>query len=215
MLLPRFRLLLGANLALFYIRVSSCGRIDFEVLPENADQAGFDTSPFTDTLEEPTTDRSIDSENGTISDPESSESDTALDVDSTSEGEQETDGAGNTDGPTETEPESDTETHIGADVCPNITGGTKTREVSSFVLHSRDAAEETVIGNSTYEVGHTYTDSSDLEMTNDVEYHGPQQIIGLRFPSVQIPRGAVIQEARVEFVADFTNDEPTNLFVTV
>ena len=42
-----------------------------------------------------------------------------------------------------------------------------------------------------------------------------QQIIGLRFPGLQVPQGAVIQEAHVEFVADYTNNESTHLTLTV
>lgn len=82
---------------------------------------------------------------------------------------------------------------------------------TASVPSSSDDAEEAVIGNSSYPTGHVELNSSDLEMTNDVEYHGADQIVGLRFPKLQIPRNALIKEAYVEFVADKTNSESTSL----
>ena len=50
-----------------------------------------------------------------------------------------------------------------------------------------------------------YLDSSDLELV----YDGSNQTIGLRFQGVQIPQGATITDAYVEFETDETNSTST------
>jgi len=70
-------------------------------------------------------------------------------------------------------------------------GGTLDRRVAA----SLDDVEQFVSGNS------MYVTSSDLEMVND---GSSQQLVGLRFPSVTVPQGAVISNAWVTFGAKDT-----------
>jgi hypothetical protein len=60
-----------------------------------------------------------------------------------------------------------------------------------------------------------YLDSSDLELTDDTDADRPLQIVGLRFTGVQVPRGAFIQDAYVEFVADRSLSSGTDLTLYV
>ncbi|MFQ5809358.1 MAG: malectin domain-containing carbohydrate-binding protein, partial [Armatimonadota bacterium] len=68
------------------------------------------------------------------------------------------------------------------------------------LAHSSDDAEESESG----KVGLT---SSDLELTDD----GGPQTIGIRFPSVPVPRGAKLTRAYVQFKVDETAGDTTNL----
>lgn len=55
-------------------------------------------------------------------------------------------------------------------------------------------------------------DNSDLEIPHD---RGDQQIVGLRFPLVNIPAGAPIYDARIEFVVDSTTGPGYNAPIDV
>ena len=61
--------------------------------------------------------------------------------------------------------------------------------------------------------GFIYTSSSDLELTDDTDYIGPQ-VIGIRFTGLNIPQGATIVSSTITFTADEadgSNSEPANL----
>ncbi|HTF82725.1 MAG TPA: hypothetical protein VL947_13410, partial [Cytophagales bacterium] len=69
-----------------------------------------------------------------------------------------------------------------------------------------DDLEEYVTGNvGTFDAG-----SSDLEMTTEGK---GQQIIGLRFNNINIPKGASLNSAKIQFKADESNTEPTTLVI--
>jgi hypothetical protein len=53
--------------------------------------------------------------------------------------------------------------------------------------------------------------STDLELVNDDVGGAGDQIIGLRFADVSIPRGAIITSATIQFAADEAQSEPTSL----
>ena len=89
-------------------------------------------------------------------------------------------------------------------------GATPTTVVAS-IEHFADDAEESVIGSP----GDVYLDSSDLEMTDDSAFGFPQQVVGLRFASVAVPQGAVIESAHVEFQADRDESGTTNLVLSL
>ncbi len=55
--------------------------------------------------------------------------------------------------------------------------------------------------------GHMYRDSSDLELTEDDH----QQVIGIRFQNLNIPKNATITNAYIQFSVDETSSEATNL----
>ena len=57
--------------------------------------------------------------------------------------------------------------------------------------------------------GDMYLDSSDLELV----YDGGNQMVGMRFRDLQIPQGAIITNATVEFETDETNDSLTSLLI--
>ena len=61
--------------------------------------------------------------------------------------------------------------------------------------------------------GDVYTNSSDIELTFDDFSNQGNQIIGLRYPSLQIPAGAIITNAYLQFTADETNSGPCNLLI--
>jgi hypothetical protein len=70
------------------------------------------------------------------------------------------------------------------------------------VAAGTDDAEERATGS-------MYISSSDLEMVDARD----NQRVGLRFVGVAIPRGAVIQNAYVQFQVDETNSEPASLLI--
>jgi uncharacterized repeat protein (TIGR01451 family) len=70
------------------------------------------------------------------------------------------------------------------------------------VSSSSDDAEESVAG------GEMYLNSSDLELIND---DGIDQLVGMRFTNVNIPPGATISNAYIQFQVDETTSDPTNL----
>ena len=80
--------------------------------------------------------------------------------------------------------------------------------VSVRVSQSSDDAEESVDGPF---IGDTEIDSSDLEMVDDPDFQQGNQTIGLRFQNVDIPNGAVITNAYIEFEVDEINSGTTNL----
>jgi|GEM_PF-1936080 len=60
--------------------------------------------------------------------------------------------------------------------------------------------------------GDMYRDSSDLELGFD-DFAGGLQIVGMLFRSVDVPQGAVINSAYIEFETDETDSGTTNLII--
>lgn len=88
----------------------------------------------------------------------------------------------------------------------NITGiRVNSSEVS--VSQSSDDAEE-LISN-----GGMALTSSDLELTDDTPWHGGNQEVGIRFQNVDIPAGATIDSAYIEFEIDEYETQTTNLVI--
>ena len=80
-----------------------------------------------------------------------------------------------------------------------ILGGTGDKSYTTFsedITTGTDDAEEQLVDNSVYTTG-----SSDLEITYDDGY-GTNQYVGLRFQTVNIPQGATIESAVLEFSSD-------------
>ncbi len=75
------------------------------------------------------------------------------------------------------------------------------QSVDVGVSNDNDDAEER-------EYGSMYLDSSDLEMVQDNSHH---QIVGIRFANVNVPPGAKIKAAYIQFTVDETSDDPTEL----
>jgi hypothetical protein len=71
------------------------------------------------------------------------------------------------------------------------------------VSAGRDDVEERVSS------GNVSRGSRDLEMTEDAEL----QVLGVRFQNVDIPREAVIQEARIQFTSDRSGSVATSLLI--
>ncbi len=74
--------------------------------------------------------------------------------------------------------------------------------VEVYPAHSDDDAEENSSGG-------MYRNSTDLELVHD----GTDQTIGIRFPNVTVPQGAVITSAYLEFTVDETPTGTTNLTI--
>ncbi len=77
---------------------------------------------------------------------------------------------------------------------PAVSGGTE-NTLELHIQKGEDDVEEYGTSNA------LYTTSSDLEFVYD-SYKGDHQRIGLRFPNVSIPPGAIISEAELEFTVD-------------
>jgi hypothetical protein len=73
------------------------------------------------------------------------------------------------------------------------------------VITGSDDAEEEVSN------GEMSIDSSDLELVD--ESGRTEQLVGVRFAEANIPKGATISEARIQFMADDTNSEQTDLII--
>ena len=78
-----------------------------------------------------------------------------------------------------------------------------------YINASEDDVEEFVVGGD--DPGELYFDSSDLELVNDFN----QQIIGLRFANVDIPQGATVSSAYIQFTVDELDSEPTSLTISI
>ncbi len=87
-----------------------------------------------------------------------------------------------------------------------VSGGTFT--VCSQVNNSRDDAEEALTGQN---VGKVNTSSSDLELVFEELGGGYDQLVGMRFNDLNIPQGATITNAFIQFMADASigSDEST------
>jgi hypothetical protein len=83
-----------------------------------------------------------------------------------------------------------TEANAAGFVCAHL------RHETVLLASTADSAEEDVA------TGAMYLDSSDLELMSD----GGEQVVGLRFKGVRIPRGAMIAEAHIGFEIDEVND---------
>jgi subtilisin family serine protease len=80
--------------------------------------------------------------------------------------------------------------------------GVTTETIEVRVNSSADDAEE-------FAYGGMYLDSTDLELV----YNDSNQIVGMRFRDLQIPPGATITSATVEFETDETNSTTTSLVI--
>lgn len=85
-------------------------------------------------------------------------------------------------------------------------GGTIT--TISSVTKSSDDAEQ-------YTNGNMSLSSSDLEMVDDVGLNQGNQVVGLRFSSVDVPAGATINNAYIQFTCDETSSTSTTVSITV
>jgi uncharacterized repeat protein (TIGR01451 family) len=91
------------------------------------------------------------------------------------------------------------------------TGATSTVSLVRSVNSSSDDAEEEGPGGANLGLGGIYLSSSDLEMTQDLTSPSSgNQKIGLRFNTINIPQGAVIQEATLSFRAVSADSPNTN-----
>jgi hypothetical protein len=81
------------------------------------------------------------------------------------------------------------------------------QSIAVRIAQSLDDVEESIAN------GAVSATSSDLELINDPGTSAGDQRVGLRFPNVQIPRGAYISSASIEFEVDETNSGATNLTI--
>lgn len=80
--------------------------------------------------------------------------------------------------------------------------------VTVTIASSADDAEQSATGAVTL-------DSTDLELVRDDGTSSGNQIVGLRFADVSVPRGAVITGATIQFSADESQSEPTALSIAI
>lgn len=84
-------------------------------------------------------------------------------------------------------------------------------QVEVYVTAGSDDAEEQMDPANPYYNGYPYMTSSDLELIND---NGDQEV-GIRFASLDVPAGATIVNAYIQFTADNSDSGETNLTVHV
>ena len=84
----------------------------------------------------------------------------------------------------------------------SVTVGVTAETVSARINSSMNDVEERGDGS-------MYTNSSDIELV----YDGSNQTIGLRFVGLNIPQGATITAANIQFTCDETNSTATNLTI--
>lgn len=85
----------------------------------------------------------------------------------------------------------------------SFTVGSFSQTVNVRIASGNDDVEEAPDGD-------VYTNSSDIELIYD-GYNGGDQTVGLRFTNVQIPQGASITNAYIQFAADESNSGSTTL----
>ena len=76
-------------------------------------------------------------------------------------------------------------------------------EANFPIFEGNDDAEEAI------NTGAMNIGSSDLELIREAS----EQVVGLRFANIQIPQGAAISSAYIQFTVDETDDEPTTLIL--
>ncbi len=91
---------------------------------------------------------------------------------------------------------------------------TSTSMATSTTMSVGQNTVEVRIANGTNDVeesstGSMYITSSDLELVND----GNDQVIGIRFPGVNVPKGVTITNAYLQFKVDETSSGATSLFL--
>ncbi|MFN0216900.1 MAG: PhoX family protein, partial [Saprospiraceae bacterium] len=120
-----------------------------------------------------------------------------------------------------------------------VIGGTGTREAESFdglpagapklivefitaqtfttqVASPDDDQEEWIPGaNQTKVVGQLDAGSSDLELGTEAANNKDPQIVGIRFTNITIPKGSIINSAKIQFQVDATNKntDPCNIWI--
>ncbi|NJM15618.1 MAG: hypothetical protein HC896_09830 [Bacteroidales bacterium] len=57
--------------------------------------------------------------------------------------------------------------------------------------------------------------SSDLELVDDIGWNGAGQTVGVRFSNLDVPQGALIVDAFLEFAIDDDNNGPTTVYFKV
>ncbi len=96
--------------------------------------------------------------------------------------------------------------------CGRVMESSPTVALTARVAHFADDGEEA----RTIDIGRVSLDSVDLEMTTEEAFLGTvKQAVGFRFATVGLPAGARIDEAYLEFMADGSNSERTDLELTV
>ncbi len=73
-------------------------------------------------------------------------------------------------------------------------------------------AEEDISSGSPGPVETLLSSSSDIELTSDIQ-ENKQQVVGIRFPNVGVPMGAIITDAFIQFVADEEQSGDVNITI--
>ncbi len=77
--------------------------------------------------------------------------------------------------------------------------------ICKYIANEEDDAEENGVS------GRVDSDSKDLELTFDTNNGDSYQIVGLRYPNMNIPPGVNILEAKIQFTVDEKNSDSTSL----
>lgn len=88
--------------------------------------------------------------------------------------------------------------------------------LSSRVAAAEDDLEEYIPGaNQTKTLGSMDVGSSDLELGSEAVNNKDPQLVGVRFRNIQLPKGAIVQNAYIQFTVDNTskNSDPSNLII--
>lgn len=95
-------------------------------------------------------------------------------------------------------------------------GGKNTNTITLFVgEYTSNIAINASVDAEQQSDGSMELSSSDLEFVYDASYVAGNQVIGIEFGNVIIPKGATITSAYIQFTADATDSEPLDLYIAV
>ncbi len=78
------------------------------------------------------------------------------------------------------------------------------------VAREGNVAEEDITSNTSGPVETLGSAGSDIELTNDTQ-EGKQQMVGIRFPNILVPQGAIIKSAHIQFESDENRNGPVTI----
>ncbi|MGY0392089.1 fibronectin type III domain-containing protein [Bizionia sp. KMM 8389] len=95
-------------------------------------------------------------------------------------------------------------------------GGKNTKTITLFIgEYTTSLAINASVDAEQQSDGSMELSSSDLEFVYDASYVAGNQVIGIEFGNVIIPKGATITSAYIQFTADATDSEPLDLLIAV
>lgn len=102
------------------------------------------------------------------------------------------------------DPDTFNDTYTSNCICEGISTNVT---ICTRVSHGDDDAEQNV------NIGTVNLNSTDLELINDANNNGGDQVVGIRFANVDVPQGATITSAYIQFTTDEKSTGSTSLTI--